>query len=449
MGRAFAPIGTILATLLLACSAAAAATPKGAAAGDTYTDPARAGQQIIVTFVDRSIARASFATPERESGYGFRYRTSTWSRRVSDSLARDYQLRKVTEWPIRALGVQCVVYEVPAGKDLQSVIESVGRDRRVRSAQPMNVFRALAAEPPRGGQYAHKALHLDAAHRYATGRNVVIAVVDTGVDTAHPDLSGQVVEQQDLVFDPDSAFDEDVHGTAVAGVIAALGRQQMLGVAPGAKLLALKACWPAQPGATGALCSSLTLARALDAALQRRPRIVNLSLAGPRDPLLEELLRTMIGKGLIVVAACPEKADAAQAFPTSVAGVLRARSASAAPQDCNARDMTPVNTPGTDILTTFPRARYDFVSGNSFAAAHVSGIVALLLELKPALRAMEVSTILQRAMRGGGDAVEVARPELAIVNACEAIRQVHAETRCDDDPNDQLATAPGAHERHY
>jgi subtilisin family serine protease len=233
-------------------------------------------------------------------------------------------------------------------------------------------------------------------------------------------------------------------------VIAALGRQQMLGVAPGARLLALKACWPAQPGATAALCSSLTLARALDAALERHPSIVNLSLAGPHDPLLEELLRTIIGKGLIVVAACPEDHDAAQAFPTSVAGVLRARSAGAAPRDCNATDMTPVATPGTDILTTFPQARYDFVSGNSFAAAHVSGIVALLLELKPALRAMDASTILQRAMRGDGS-VEVARPELTIVNACEAIRQLRQDARCDDDPDDQLAAATRSHshDTHY
>jgi subtilisin family serine protease len=433
MNRPRNVIGAAMTSVLLACAAAVLATPKGAAQEDVFTDPARASQQIIVTFADRSIARPSFGTPERESGYGFRYRTSSWGRRVSDALAREYDLRKVTEWPIRTLGVQCVVYEIPAGKDLQSVIESVGRDRRVRSAQPMNVFRALAAEPPRSGQYAHKALHVDAAHRYATGRNVVIAVVDTGVDTGHPDLQGQVIEHQDLVFDPNSAFDDDVHGTAVAGVIAALGREQMLGVAPGAKLLALKACWPSQPGVTGALCSSLTLARALDAALERHPAIVNLSLAGPRDPLLEELLRAMIGKGLIVVAACPEAADAAQAFPTSVAGVLRARAASPAPPDCNAQDMTPVNTPGTDILTTFPRARYDFVSGNSFAAAHVSGIVALLLELKPALSAMDASTILQRAMHGDGS-VEVARPELTIVNACEAIRQVRQEIRCDPDP---------------
>ena len=426
-------------TVLLACAAAAAATPKGAPE-EAYLDPARAAQQIVVTFVDRSIARANFGTPGLESGYASRYRTTPWGRRVSDALAREYDLKKVTEWPIRTLGVQCVVYEIPAGSDLKSIIESVARDRRVRSAQPMNVFRALTAEQPRGGQYALKALQVDVAHRYTMGRNVVIALVDTGVDTEHPDLRGQVVEHKDLVFDPQAAFNAEVHGTAVAGVIAALGKQQMLGVAPGAKLIALKACWPAQPGSTSALCSSLTLARALDAALERHPAIVNLSLAGPHDPLLEELLQTMIGKGVIVVAACPEAHDAAQAFPTSVAGVLRARSASAAPPDCNTREMPPVTTPGADILTTFPQARYDFVSGNSFAAAHVSGIVALLLELKPALRATDAGTILERAMRGNGRSVAVTPPELTIVNACEAIRQVREETRCDDDFDDQIAS---------
>ncbi|HVF33944.1 MAG TPA: S8 family serine peptidase, partial [Candidatus Saccharimonadia bacterium] len=292
---------------------------------------------------------------------------------VLDRIAREHALRRVDGWTMRALEVWCEVFEARDGAARERALVALARDPRVESAQPMQRFEAQAMRPDpyRDLQPAALSGELAAAHRVARGRGIRIAVIDSGVDATHADLRGALERGRDFV----GGGERGTHGTGVAGVIGARADNGVgiTGVAPEARLSDLRACWD-EGGHTA--CNSYTLARALDAALAARPGVINLSLAGPEDPLLARLLAVAETRGIVVVAAVPPGFAVAQAFPAGLASVL-------AVVEHERDEPGAVRAPGKDVLTTLPGDRYDFASGSSIAAAHVSGAAALYRETVP------------------------------------------------------------------
>jgi subtilisin family serine protease len=351
-----------------------------------------------------------------------------------------FHLRSVLSWPLAALRERCIVFDVLPNRspiDVAQIADRIAHDPRVRSAQPILIFHTTAAPAPpasNGGdpyshlQHAATALRLPQAHRVATGKGVRIAVVDTGVDLDHPDLRGRIAAAGNFVDRGEQTFTSDIHGTAVAGVMAAAAGNAVgiAGVAPDAQLLALKACWPEVPGARQALCNSYTLAKAVDFALTSHVQVLNFSLAGPPDPLLGRLLRVALDRGVAVVAAVAA-GDPGGGFPASLDGVLAVQGtgpggSQASPVSPGRR--VPLAAPGVDILSTVPRASYDFFTGSSLAAAEVSGIAALLLERRPHLTPAQLAAlILETARPGGADAPRT-------VDACAALAAVTEGLDC-------------------
>ncbi|MGH9960212.1 MAG: S8 family peptidase, partial [Pyrinomonadaceae bacterium] len=329
------------------------------------------------------------------------------------------------------------VYEIAPDQSIEQVLASIARDRRVESVQRMYLFRVLS-DPYYRLQTALHLMEIDAAHRLTTGRGVTVAIIDTGIDLNHPDLEGQVSASRDFVADYASTFTDDIHGTAVAGVVAALANNGVgiIGTAPNAKLMALKACWSEKTNSADAVCDSLTLAQALNQAIGLKADIVNLSLAGPTDPLLYRLIDWAVSQGIIIVAADPESLDPTQNFPASMGNVIAVRAArthevAGPPANANA-----IVAPASDILTTFPQGAYAFISGSSFAAAHVSGVAALLLELQPDLLASQLKKILQTPI--GDPALALDLSVSPIVNACMAIAKLRGISNCSE-PIDRQA----------
>jgi subtilisin family serine protease len=130
----------------------------------------------------------------------------------------------------------------------------------------------------------------------------------------------------------------------------------------------------------------------------------------------------------VVVAAEPAEPDAESAFPTAIPDVLRVKAAVAG---AAAPHRPRIEAPGTDVLTTFPRGTYNFISGSSFAAAHISGVVALMLQVQPELSGGEVRTVLADAH---GNIAGTAVQQTAVVSACEAIKRLRADAACSDVP---------------
>ncbi|HET9226472.1 MAG TPA: S8 family serine peptidase, partial [Thermoanaerobaculia bacterium] len=323
------------------------------------------------------------------------------------ALAQTYRLRTIYSWTMASLGEQCVVFEVTGGRTAEDVVQRLASDPRVGSVQAIETFEVLAEEKTWNDPYAHlqhsaEALRLGQAHRWATGKGIKIAVIDTGVDLDHPDLRGRVVKAQSFVDRGERSFTTDFHGTAVAGVIAAAANNEVgiVGVAPQAELYALKACWQQPPGGREAVCNSYTLAKAVDFAITQGAQVLNFSLAGPPDVLLTRLIQAALERGIVVVAAVPSKPDA-RSFPASLQGVIGI-SGSDPPGKF-------LIAPAVDILTTVPRGSYDFFSGSSLAAAQVSGVAALLLERNPKLTPAELAALFHKTAR------------LSHIDACAAL----------------------------
>ncbi len=392
--RGAALAGALL--LVLGCASAPAADGGRAAAVPPPTD-----RQVMVTYPK--------ALPV------------IWEQNTA-ALAQRYRLTLVYAWTMESLGEQCVVFQVPPGGSAPEIVRRLSSDPRVRIAQTVETFRTQGGDPYANLQHGSTTLRLDQAHRWATGKGVKIAVVDTGVDFDHPDLRERVKKAQNFVDRGERSFTSDIHGTAVAGVIAATANNDVgiAGAAPQAEIYALKACWEQPPGARQALCNSYTLAKAVDYAIARGAQVLNFSLSGPADPLLGELIDHALAKGIVVVAAGGGGA-AAQDFPASykgVIGVMGSDDLSGPPSVPAGHSLATLAAPGVDILTTMPHGTYDLFSGSSAAAAEVSGIAALLLEKNPKLTPSEIAAILHKTAR------PIAADPVAEVDACAAVASV-------------------------
>jgi subtilisin family serine protease len=358
---------------------------------------------------------------------------------LAKELSADYGLDQVGAFPLTSLGVQCVVFQVAARRPLDDALAQLAADPRVETVQLNQVFqglRAAAGDPYARFQYGLRVIRADRAHGWVTGRGVRVAIVDTGVDTNHPDLTGRIAQTMNFVEGGDKTFTADQHGTAVAGVIGAQADNGVgiYGVAPDAELMAVKACWHRGPGSTEAWCSSWTLAKAIDFAIVERVRVLNLSLSGPPDLLLRRLITKAIAEqNITVVAAVMENNDPASSFPSSLPNVIAvvASDSEGSVRTAGGKHQAFLAAPGVNIITTIPRRAYDFLSGSSFATAHVSGIVALLLEKNPQLTPRQVMDLLlstgRAATRKGGETEGLIRH----VDACVAVQRLLPVTSCE------------------
>ena len=389
-------------------------------------NPAR---DILVTF-DNDSARSASASLGAPYQHRKRYSIARQVRRDAAAVAKDYSLTTIEHWPIRSLSVYCFVYRVEEGADRQQVIETLINDARVESAQPLQSFETSMSRPEAYDdtyanlQYGLDILGIAPAHRTTRGAGVRIAIIDSHVDKQHEDLRGRIDRVREFL-NSNNVVDEE-HGTAIASVIGARSNNAVgiVGVAPEASLELYVSCWSGGEQRP-AVCDSFSLSKALDAMLVDPPQVLNLSLQGPYDPLLERLIDKAFDVGVIIVAAGHVGADSQRSFPSIMRNVIGVDTTPTDGLLVNATDNT-LFAPGEHILVAVPANQYDFRSGNSLAAAHVSGVVALLLEIEPDLSPDTIASILRRSQVGGGGS-------MISINACEALNLAGPERRCEDE----------------
>jgi subtilisin family serine protease len=408
----------VLAGALSACAGLGRIDAPATASAETLSR-----QLLITTRQDAGAALSVRGDPGtyylRRRGYG----PTASVDRTLDDIAEDYGLRRVDGWHIASIGEYCEVYELTPGQNVDDMIARIEGDPRIGLVQAMNLFETEGVvydDPYAPMQPALLALSVEAAHELATGRGVTVAVVDSSADRRHRELRQSVRSEQNLV-ERHSYRGGEVHGTAVAGVIgsAANNGEGIVGIAPDSKIASLRACWTVDAASGRAQCSSLSLALALESAIRMRADVINLSLAGPPDRLIERLIDEAVDAGIIVVAALPEASGPGHDFPSSLPRVIAAGSSDA---PLGRERPNTLRAPGAEVMSTVPNNRYAFFSGNSMAAAYISGVSALVRESRPDIAADELLRLLTVT---GLD---------QIINACRAIAGRNAEIEC---------TAPG------
>jgi subtilisin family serine protease len=402
-----------------------------------------AARYIVVTLRNQPLSQAQRpgSTPRGYDAAG-RYGVTGSASLQAKALERDYGLREISAWPIATLHLHCIMFQLPGAAARPTMIAQLANDRRVESVQPLNEFttqsvpetlravpEAAPVQVPYNDPYAKlqvslRELAVLPAQQHSRGAGVKIAVIDTGIDFRHPDLKGRVIERHNFVDADEARFEQDMHGTEVSGIIAAVADNGIgiVGIAPDARIIALKACWQA-PGGGPAVCNSFTLAQALEAAIVAHADIVNMSLAGPPDPLLARLVSRAAAQGAIFVGAAG-RPGSGNTFPAELDEVLAVDAAE--DSSGNPRHLL---APGHDILTLVPGGHYDFASGSSLSAAQVSGIVALMLAEHPHLTATEVRNLLLHSSRR----VDSPAGEILAVDACAALTDVRGHGACGPD----------------
>lgn len=286
-------------------------------------------------------------------------------------------------------------WRIDSGRSVASVIRALARYGRVAAAQSNNYYRLMQQQAtveaqPNPAQYVVDKLHLVAAHRISGGEDVAVAVIDSQIDDAHPELAGVVAERFDATGDPPAPH---AHGTGMAGAVAAHGR--LTGVAPRARLLAVRAFGSRAASADG---TTFNVLKGIDWAAGEGARIVNMSFAGPRDPMMAQMIRAADARGIVLIAAVGNAGPRSPPlYPGAYAQVIGVTATDANDRllaVANRGPQVAVSAPGVDILLPAPGGGLQVTSGTSAASAHVSGVVALLLARNPRLKPADIRRLL-------------------------------------------------------
>jgi subtilisin family serine protease len=317
-----------------------------------------------------------------------------------DAIAARHAMTRLETVTLRLTGRTLHRWRITGGGSVADMIRSLSlRERQhVAGAQAIFLFAlSESATPINAEQYAPQKLGLPEAHRLATGNRVVVAVIDSEVDAAHPDLAGAVTAN----FNASDKDKPHTHGTGMAGAIAA--RRTVLGTAPRAGLLTVNAFSTRTTEPEG---TTFNILKGLDWAAERGARVINMSFAGPSDPRLRDALQKAYKKGIVLVAAAgnagPNSPPLFPAADPSVIAVTATDVDDALFSGANRGNHVAVAAPGVDVLVPAPEGAYQFTTGTSVAAAEVSGVVALMLERNPSLTPADVRRILMATAKDLG-----------------------------------------------
>jgi type VII secretion-associated serine protease mycosin len=277
---------------------------------------------------------------------------------------------------------------------------------------------SAAADTVRDREWALAALHAQTAWQTTKGAGVTVAVLDTGVDSTHPDLTGQVLAGKDMVGFGAGRGDATWanHGTGMAAIIAGHGHgpghgSGVLGIAPQAKILPVRVILEekdpqrskARTSRGGALPDGIRWA------VDHGADVINLSLgddSATAAPVAAEAdaIRYALAKGVVVVASAGNSGDKADrsSYPAAYAGVIAVAAVNRTgghPAFSTHRWYASVSAPGDDVVMADPDRKYYDGWGTSAASAYVSGAAALLRSAYPKLSPVQIKQVLQDTTR--------------------------------------------------
>ena len=309
---------------------------------------------------------------------------------IEDGVAQRFNLQLLERTPLPLLGERVIRLRIPDSRQVPAVVASLAAETALGVRQPNYIYRQQQGAPtPAFGDLQYALMKVGLSANVATaagGKGAIISIIDTGVDRSHPDLALCDVAAFDAI-----GSDGDMtgsHATAIAGIIAAQGITR--GIAPGARLLSVRA-FRSEAAGSAPVSTSYTLAKSFDWSVAQGARVLNLSFAGPRDPVIQKSVAATAAKDVIMIAAAGNNGKkATPAYPAAYPDVIAVTATDSSDRlydKANQGEYISVAAPGVDIFAAAQGRGHDLQSGTSFAAAHVSGILALMLERNPTLTA--------------------------------------------------------------
>lgn len=325
-----------------------------------------------------------------------------------DGIARRHRLTRTQSQNFPLTNSTYFRWKISDGRSVDDVVQELLDSGDVKSAQRNNIFKLqqdATAVKTEGdpAQYGLAKLRLPQAHALSVGADVTIAVIDSGIDTNHPELAGRIAGSFDALGSNEGPH---LHGTSVASTIVAHGR--LMGAAPSARLLAIRAFGALDNAAkdSGADSNSFVVIKSLDYAVANRAQIINMSFAGPKDRAIGRSLAAAASKGIVLVAAAGNAGSrSAPLFPAADRNVI---AVSATDKDdrlfsaSNRGRYIAISAPGVDILSAAPEGKYQILSGTSLSAAYVSGVAALMISRSPDIASSDVRATLLSTARDLG-----------------------------------------------
>lgn len=345
------------------------------------------------------------------------------SQQEVEALARRHRLNREESQVFELSGTTMFRWTIPDGRNVASVIRSLEADSNILSVQPNYRYILQQSRTGEGIQYSVAKLKLPRAHELARGARVLVAVIDSGIDAEHPEMRGTIED----VFNPAGGDGSPhAHGTSVAGAIVAQSR--LTGVAPSARILAVRAFDPASGNGEG---TTFSILKGLEWSVQKGARVINMSFAGPQDPIMARLLAAAAKKGVVLIAAAGNAGPKSPAlFPASDPNVIAVTATDADDklfQSSNRGHHVAVAAPGVNLLLPTPGGSYGMNTGTSFAAAHITGIAALVLEREPGLTPDSVRRILLSTARDLGPVGRDRDFGAGLADAYEALRSIRSD----------------------
>jgi hypothetical protein len=297
-------------------------------------------------------------------------------------IIQKYNLGLIETYDIKSLKLKVGIFQTR--EDVFRLIHSLVREEGVLLAQPNYIFRTMA-EPMSDMQNIYKVMNLKKLHERFRGEGVVVAVIDTGIDTQHRDLKERILSSENLL--KDYPYRPEIHGTAVAGVIgASINGFGIEGVAPESGIIALRACRQVSETNPEGECYTSSISKAIDMAIEKKAKVVNLSFGSiSPDKLIFKLIEEGAKRGLIFVAPVgnmPRQKDLS--FPASHPDVVAVAGfddrGNPYPNQEIAKKAR-VLAPATNVLTTVPADKYNFLTGTSMASACVTGMIAVAADI--------------------------------------------------------------------
>ena len=345
----------------------------------------------------------------------------------ADEIARRHGLRRVESQNFPLIGATIGLFRITDRRPADAVSREFASEAGVRSVQFNYRYVLQEQKGPLSEkdsvQYALEKLHLPEAHALAHGTGVRVAVIDSSIDVRHPELANSIVESFDALG---SSEGPHVHGTGIAGAIAA--HAKLTGSAPAAQILAIRAFGA---GTGGAQSNSYVILKSLNYAVVKGAQVINMSFAGPKDPIIERGITAVAMHNIVMIAAAGNAgAKSPPLYPAANPNVIAVSATDA--QDhlfsaSNRGGYIAVAAPGVDVFLPAPDDKYQLTSGTSFSAAYVSGLAALMLERNPALKPDDLRATLMKTARDLGSPGRDDLFGAGEANAFAAVQAVAAE----------------------